>query len=112
MNLDNVFTSNYLKATDLGGKKISVTIADCKVEKMGDDEKPVVFFRGKQKGLVLNKTNYATLRGQWGPETEEWKGHEIYLYTVKTQNQAGQTVDGLRIEIPQEMADEGAEPDF
>ena len=58
VNIHNVFPSKYLKAGDLDGHAVAVTISHIAMEEVGQgDVKPVLFFAGKEKGLVLNKTN-------------------------------------------------------
>ncbi len=110
MNINEAFPSKYLKATDLKGRKIKVTIDQVTTEKMGDDTKPVLYFEGKEKGMVLNRTNGMLIASYFGPETAEWKGRQITLYATKTSMQ-GQMVDALRVEIvPEVSADE--QPNF
>jgi len=83
MNANEVFTSNYLKATDLGDNKPIVAIAGVEMQTLGQGEeaetKPVVSFVGKEKGLVCNKTNWNTLIDLFGAETDDWAGKKIRL---------------------------------
>lgn len=97
-------SSKFLKADDLGGRKVAVTISHVAVEPVGKDkeEKFVLYFQGKKKGMVLNTTNINTLRGAYGPcttEAQEWRGRPVILYSAMV-SFAGQTMPGLRIEIP------------
>jgi hypothetical protein len=57
MKISEEFPSQYLKASDLGGRDIRVTMGRVEREKIGTDNKLVLYFKGKDKGLVLNKTN-------------------------------------------------------
>lgn len=98
MNINTAFPSNYLKADDLGKSRPVVTISDVRVEKVGEDEKPIVFFEGKEKGLVLNKTNAATIAELAdSPETDDWNGVRVRLYATKVDFQ-GRRVLAIRIE--------------
>jgi hypothetical protein len=45
------------------------------------------------------------------PETDDWAGKKVILYTAKVSYQ-GQMVDGLRIEIPQDFAATDADIPF
>lgn len=78
------FPSKYVKSLDLGGKEITVAIDRVEIEKVGApprvEEKPVVYFRGAKKGLILNKVNAMTIAGLYTPETENWKGQRVILY--------------------------------
>ena len=68
-------------------------------EELGGDKHLVVFFRGKQKALVLNKTNASYLANAISDETDDWPGHEIVLYQTKV-NFQGKMVDAIRVEMP------------
>jgi len=100
MNVNDAFPSKTLKASDLDGNQVTVTIARVEIEKMGTDQKPVVYFKGKDKGLVLNKTNSKRIVEITGSaETDDWKGHSIVLFPTETEFQ-GETVDCIRIKKP------------
>lgn len=106
MNINGVFPSDFLKAIDLKGRTIKVTIEGCTMEEIGSDKKPVLHFAGKDKGLVLNKTNASMLASAFGPETDAWAGKSIEMRPDKTQFN-GQLVDCIRVQIPAPMADDG-----
>ena len=69
---------------------------------MGDDgkQKPVIYFRGKEKGLVCNATNYDVIADAYGDETDDWAGQPIELYPTKVPFK-GQLTDAIRVRIPQ-----------
>ena len=84
-NINDVFPSKFLKAHDLQGRATTATITRVEFEVMGRTREtlPVVYFRGKQKGLKLNKTNatiIATLAGS--AQTEDWVGIAVTLYAT------------------------------
>lgn len=59
--------------------------------------KPLVYFKGATKALVLNTTNANTIVSLAGsPMTEDWVGTKITLYATTT-NVGGQTVDCIRV---------------
>lgn len=93
--------SNYLKSADLGGHEPTVTITSCEMESMpgGDETKPVLKFYGKDKGLVLNKTNSEMIADAYGYDTTAWVGKIVTLFSIKV-NFQGNMVDGLRVRIP------------
>lgn len=105
MKASDVFPGKYLKAVDLGTSTPVVVIAKVVMEKITDDEtKPVVYFVGKEKGVVLNKTNFNTIEEITGePDTDHWKGSRIMLITAKVEFQ-GKRVLGIRIEPPPSAA--------
>ena len=100
MNITGAFPSSYLKAADLQGRRATVTIDRVAMEDIGDDHKPVLYFQGKEKGVVLNKTNANMITEITGSdETEDWRGHAVMLYVAKVDFQ-GRRVDAIRIDYP------------
>lgn len=95
----DIFPSNYIKADDLKGRDHPVVIADAKIEKLGNDQKLVLYFQGKDKGMVCNKTNFGRIAYLYGDETDDWVGKEIVLTSEFVEFQ-GRTVKGLRIKPP------------
>lgn len=103
MLLNDVFPSKYVKAADLKGREITVVIANVEVEKIGDDRKMVVYFQGKEKGLVTNKTNANRIALLYGEDTDEWHGKEIVLGTDFVDFQ-GKSVEAIRVKPPAKRA--------
>lgn len=98
-NINEAFPSNYIKASDLKENHVVVTIDRVEFEPVGRDKemKAVVYFVGKQKGMVLNKTNARKITEVTGSAlTEDWHGHAIVLYPTETEF-AGETVECIRI---------------
>ena len=95
----DLFPSNYIKADDLKGRDIPVVIADAKIEKLGNDQKLVLYFQGQDKGMVCNKTNFGRIAYLYGDETDDWTGKEIILTSEFVEFQ-GRTVKGLRVRPP------------
>jgi arabinogalactan endo-1,4-beta-galactosidase len=108
MRIDSAFPSQYLKAADLQGKKITVTMSHVDMEDIGGDLKPILYFIGKDKGLVLNKTNSNTIAMMHGYETEDWSGKSITLVEAMVDFQ-GRTVAAIRV-YAQRVAPPAAAP--
>lgn len=99
-NINEAFPSKYLRAADLQGRTPTVTIAEVKMETVGEDNRLVVYFTGKDKGLVLNKTNANAIADILGDEdTDNWTDGQIKLITAKVDFQ-GKRVPAIRIEEP------------
>ena len=93
-----VFPGKYLRADDLGGKEPVVTVSHIKIETLGEDSKPVLYFAGKERGLVLNKTNWSALVDVTGEEdSDDWEGKKVKLVVRKVEFQ-GKRVPAIRIE--------------
>jgi hypothetical protein len=97
-NINDAFPSKYLKANDLKGNRVSVTMSHVDYETIAEERKAVLFFRGKEKGLVLNKTNASMIVELTGTtETDDWAGHRVVLYPTRVDYQ-GKRVDAIRID--------------
>jgi hypothetical protein len=95
-NINDVFPSKYLKAADLNGKTVTLTIKDVGVETIGDDDKLVVYFKGKDKGLVMNKTNSNNIAIVFGPDTDGWLDQDISVFPTMVDFQ-GRSMEAIRV---------------
>lgn len=121
MHYKLLFPGKYLKACDLRGKDVTLTICPergVRPEAVqgrggGKKKKAVMYFiecaakakkdGEEEKALILNVTNGMTIAGLYGEETDAWKGQRITLYPDRT-NFGPDRVDCIRIrdEIPKE----------
>ena len=108
MNLSDLFPSRYLKSTDMNGHAMTLEMSHINKEDVGmlgnPQVKPVLYFEGREKGLVLNKTNARSIANRYSEDTNEWKGHLVELFPTTTEFQ-GKTVDCIRVRIPVPAAD-------
>src|ERR1017187_3965535 len=101
MKSADMFPSKYLKAEEFDGDAL-VVIEKVVVEKLKDpktreeNDKPVAYFKDVDKGLVVNKTNWAQIAQQHGDESNDWKGKEITL-TVMEVESFGEIVQAIRV---------------
>ncbi len=102
MKRSDVFPSKYLKAEDLSGQTVAVTIETVCMEEVSNDQKAIAYFRGKQKGLVLNQINWDTIEAMYGDDTEGWTGKRISVFPSTTQFN-GKVVACLRIKPGQSL---------
>jgi hypothetical protein len=100
MNVHKLFPSKWLSAVDLDGKAFTLTIRGLTLEDVGqppkNETKPVLWFESAEKGLILNKTNGLAVADLYGPETDNWIGKPVMLYTAQVRA-FGNTVDAIRI---------------
>lgn len=99
MLISSEFPSKYLKAADLGGKEVKVIMQNVEKEKLGDDTKLVLYFKGKEKGVVLNKTNASTIADAYGDDSEDWFDQPLILFSVMVDFQ-GKVGPAIRCRIP------------
>lgn len=94
----------YLKATHLQGKTHTVTIDRIEFTRLhprpgAEEIKPVMYFTGKTKGLILTSTNQKFLRDQFGDEIHASTGSQVTLTPVQ-KLVAGRQVDTIILGIP------------
>lgn len=118
MKIDSTFESKWLKAADVDEmaddetNTAVVAIDRIEVEEIGQDnqKKPVVYFKGIDVGLVLNKTNATTIKDLYGNETDDWIGKRIGLFTTEVDYQGKQML-GIRVRLKAPKAKKGKTED-
>ena len=107
MRTTDLFPSRYVKAGDLDAGPQTMAIRELAVEEIGQgkdrQDKPVLHFHNRDKGLVLNVTNMRTIEDAYGTETDDWLGKSIELFSTKVPFK-GDLVDGVRVRVPKEAS--------
>ena len=99
------YPNKYLKADDIPKPVIwSVDYVEL-ADMPGGDTKPVIFFKGQEKGLVANKTNSTALAIVYGDDTGKWKGKKVELFTMPVTFN-GQTKPAIRVKTPADFDDD------
>lgn len=95
---------SFLKQEDLQGRAVKVVIGGVDLEEVKDtdsgkmEKKLVMHFLGKDKSLILNRTNCEALEAIVGTDDYgAWAGHTVVVFTDPTVKFGGKTVGGLRI---------------
>jgi hypothetical protein len=112
----SMFENPWLKAWDLDGKDVTLTIDRVvagTIENPKDKTKkqlPIVYFKGWSKPLGLNKTNSKTVAALYGTLVEKWAGRQVTLYPART-TMGDEEMDCIRIRprVPVE-ASNGQQP--
>ena len=101
VSINSMFPSKYVSAPDLRGQAIDVVMGNVTMEDVDGrgEMKPLLQFQGKEKGLVLNKTNANRIVDLYGDDTAAWFGKTICLYPSETEFQ-GKTVPCVRVNAP------------
>lgn len=90
-NINDQFPSKYLRASDFDEEGAIVTIAGVKQETLKnregrEEQKPILFFREHDQGLVLNKTNAKKLSTLFkSDDTDDWLDQPVRIYATETQ---------------------------
>jgi hypothetical protein len=71
--INQLYPSRFLKAEDMNGEDVSYTIQGLELEEVGSDQedKPVLYFKESDKGLILNKTNFKTIASICGQDSDD-----------------------------------------
>jgi hypothetical protein len=102
MDIGKMFPSKFLKAVDLDGHEVTVTIECVDFIEVGwpKQRKGIVRFVGKQKGLILNRTNALAIAQIAGAtDTDRWGGVKIRLCPARVKFGRDE-VDAVRIVSP------------
>lgn len=103
MDIDAVYPTKYLKAADLQGRNVTVTIERVETEEIGfgrdKESKAVVYFHKSKRGLVLNITNKNAIKAAYGKETNDWIGKQLVMFPAMV-DFAGDTVESIRVRAP------------
>lgn len=101
MDYNEFFPSKYLKADDFEDDSPIVVIKRITVEEVGKDKdrRPILFFEGEEKGIVLNKTNATNIARAYGTDTDGWMGKKIQIGTEMVSFN-GETKPAIRLYPP------------
>ena len=96
--------SKFLKAKDFEGQNLKVVIdrleeAHFEANDFGPaTNKPILYFKGKERGLVVSPSNVKILIEAYGSDSDSWSGREIGLSTKKYEKGTGWIITPLDVE--------------
>lgn len=84
-SFDELYPGRFIKAGELRGKKVTVTISDVDVEELVGDAgekklKAIISFKESEKKLVACKTNGICIKAMFGSKVSDWIGHKIVIF--------------------------------
>lgn len=107
MNIYKSSLFKYIAGDSLVGKTVRMTMDRVVNEDVtgesGTAEKQIIYFVESKKGMVLNKTNAKRIARLYGPETDDWKGKVIELYTESVKA-FGETHNAIRVREAKQQA--------
>jgi hypothetical protein len=110
---DELYPGRFLKAGELHGKKVTLTIASVDTEELEGDKgkkvKGVIAFRETTKQIALNRTNGVCLREMFGRRLADWVGKRMTIFPDKWNGEPAIRVWGSP-DIAQDMQIEVALP--
>lgn len=111
MKISEAFPGNFLKAEDLNGKPVTLTIDEVTLEELkggGKTEKKLLLsFRKTDKKLICNKTNANTISKLYGDDTDGWVDQRITLVPREVEF-AGDMVWAIRVSLQKPPTGPGA----
>lgn len=109
----DMIQSKFLRKEDFDEDQVC-TIKECKLEQVGKDDSPeerwVLYFREREKGMVLNITTIRVLEQAYGGDTDHWMGNKVMVYVDPNVSFGGKVVGGLRLRTPKKSAAPKAPP--
>jgi hypothetical protein len=82
---DQLYAGRFLKAGELLGKKVTLTMSSVDLEELqGDDgakkAKAIISFKETEKKLVACKTNGISIKAMFGPKLADWVGKRVTIF--------------------------------
>src|SRR3990172_3082038 len=101
MDMELLFPSKYLKACDLQGRDVTVTmlrveLAELTMRGGATKKRGVITLAKTEKAMVLNRTNAESIAKLYGRDTDKWIGCSITLYPARVPFGAA-IVDTIRL---------------
>lgn len=88
-DFDELYPGRFIKAGDLKGRDVNLTITKVHVEELEGSKKQskgVISFRETPKELVLNRTNGECIKALFGRKLADWIGKRITIYPAAIQS--------------------------
>lgn len=87
-SINEIYPSTFLKGEDIPlGRQVKLTIANAELKTLGQgdeaERKVVLSFKRTEKQLPLNKTNALAIKDQYGDDTDDWIGADIWVYRAE-----------------------------
>lgn len=117
MQISKYRNSKWLKKEDvaqLDEQERIVTVEAIVEEQVGDDIKPVVYFKGIDKGWAINMTGLEALSEMTeSQDTDDFVGIRVEIYVDPDVRYAGKRVGGIKIRVaPLRKPPKGPGDDF
>lgn len=105
---------SYLKADDLEGREARVVVESVEFEDIkgdhGTERKLVAKFVGKDKGLILNRTNAESIASIAGDDDfDNWPGACLILWVDPNVTFGGKKMPAIRIKMPRQANGKAAQ---
>ena len=103
----DMIQSKFLRKEDFDEDQVC-TIRSCGLEQVGKEDSQeqrwVLYFREREKGMVLNVTTIRVLEQAYGGDSDHWIGNKVMVYVDPNVSFGGKVVGGLRLRTPKKQA--------
>lgn len=103
----DMIQSKFLRKEDFDEDQVC-TIKDCRLEDVGkendQEQRWVLYFKERDKGMVLNVTTIRVLEAAYGGDSDHWTGNKVMVYVDPNVSFGGKVVGGLRLRTPKKQA--------
>lgn len=110
MLISQAYPRRFAVADDIGSQTPTLPIARVTTEKVGPADKPVVWFFGARKGVVLSATLARQIAAIHGDDTDGWTGKSVTLHTVPCRRMDGTRGLSIRARAPAAQPAAAPEP--
>jgi hypothetical protein len=104
--VSEMIVSKFLRKEDFDEDQVC-TIKGVQLEDMQGDkgeQRWVLYFRERDKGMVLNVTTIRVLEQAFGDDSDGWIGNKVKVYVDPNVSFQGKVVGGLRLMPPKKGA--------
>lgn len=100
MKTSDMIQSKFLKKDDFP-QPVVLTIKGVSLEEVGrGEERWVLFFNERSKGIVLNVTKIKQLEATYGDDSDRWIGKKVKVLHDPTVMMGTQVVGGIKFVMP------------
>jgi hypothetical protein len=114
MKKSDLWPKRFIKAEDLQGRSVNVTIERAVPEVLNngkaEETKLIIHFQKTKKALVCNMTNFDAIVDATGiDDSDKWAGHKIQLYPTTTA-MSGKLTPCIRVRRPDQSSSNVTQP--
>jgi hypothetical protein len=110
--VSDMIISKFLRKEDFDTDQIctikNVTLEDMQGDK--GEQRWVIWFRERDKGMVLNVTSIRVLEQAFGDDSDDWIGKKVKVYVDPNVSFQGKVVGGLRLMPPRKQPESKTPP--
>lgn len=89
MNISQLYPRRFANGNDIGAATPTLPICKVTMEQVGPVRKPVIWFLGARKGIILHATLARQIAAIHGDDTDQWHGKRVTIHTVPVKRPDG-----------------------